>query len=334
MPPVQGCPDGRTGGYAVNSRLVEVANLLVRFPVRMRGRQTYIQPVAGVSFDQAPGESIALVGESGSGKTTVGKALVRTVEPSGGRIVVEGRDVTHVRGRELREYRNVAQMIFQDPFGSLNPVKTVEQHLSFPTYRKTGLKGADCRRQVASLLEQVGLTPARNFLTKYPHELSGGQRQRLSIARALALAPKLIVADEPVSMLDVSIRAGILKLMKDLQTELGLSYLFITHDLASARYFGDRIMVLYGGKMMEMAPSRELVRRAQHPYTRLLLAATPGSGQGGALPETTNEPPDLSVERRGCPFAHRCPLAEPRCRSEEPELRELAPGHFAACHLL
>lgn len=312
---------------------VTVSDLVVRFPVKVKGKPSLIQPVAKVSFSIAKGEVLALVGESGSGKTTIGRALVRTLEPTSGQIIVGGKDVTHIRGSRLKSYRLVTQMIFQDPFASLNPVKTVERHLAFPVGNTSKLRGGALTNEIDDLLTLVGLTPAPLVRRKYPHELSGGQRQRLSIARALALNPKLMIADEPISMLDVSIRAGILKLMKKLRDDMGLSYLYITHDLASARYFGDRIMVLYGGIVMEVAKSPVLVGNPVHPYTRLLLAATPGRDHAGALPETSNEPPDLALGRRGCPFATRCPLVTDICRTAEPDLREIEPQHFVACHV-
>ena len=314
------------------STLVNVSDLAVHFPVKTREGRQFVRPVDEVSFTIGKGEVLALVGESGSGKTTIGRALVRILEPVSGCIEVVGRDVAHIRGSELKGYRNIAQMIFQDPFGSLNPVKTVERHLQFPLHKHTGTQGVALSERMNQLLDQVGLTPVAEMRQKYPHELSGGQRQRLAIARALAVQPKLIVADEPISMLDVSIRAGILKLMNQLRTEMGLSYLYITHDLASARYFGDRIMVLYGGRMMETARSDELIRHPMHPYTRLLLAATPGSPVTGPLPETSNQPPNLLEGRQGCPFAPRCPLVTQECHTAQPELRELDARHQVACH--
>lgn len=309
--------------------LVDVRDLVVRFPI---GRGRFIRPVDHVSFSLQPGEVLSLVGESGSGKSTIGKALVRMIEPSEGEIWVAGRDVAHIRGRELKAYRKDAQMVFQDPFGSLNPTRTIEQHLAFPVrkYRREGQgRVSDL---IDELLAKVGLTPVTETRRKYPHELSGGQRQRVAIARALAVNPKFIVADEPISMLDVSIRAGILKLMNQLREEMNIAFLYITHDLASARYIGNRIMVLYGGKVMETAPSAELIRRPVHPYTRLLFAATPGTRHQGPLPEKSNRPPNLLEDRVGCPFADRCPLVSDVCRSQEPPLAEVAPGHYAACH--
>ncbi|WAH37623.1 ABC transporter ATP-binding protein [Alicyclobacillus dauci] len=311
---------------------VEVDHLTVRFPVRQRGERKFITPVDDVSFTIEPGEVLALVGESGSGKSTIGRSLVRILEPSAGTIRVGGRDITHMRGSALTDYRRTAQMVFQDPFGSLNPVRTVEKHLVFPLKKYRGGNGTEVSRQVDEFLSRVGLAPVDEFRVKFPHELSGGQRQRLAIARALAVNPSFVVADEPISMLDVSIRAGILELLNQLKRDFNLSYLYITHDLSSARYFGDRIMVMYGGRVMESAPSRMLIEQPFHPYTRLMFAATPGSNWNSQLPETSNEAPNLLEGRTGCPFAHRCPFVKPDCRTEVPVLRELTTNHFVACH--
>ncbi|KPV40843.1 ABC transporter ATP-binding protein [Alicyclobacillus ferrooxydans] len=321
-----------------NQNVVEVEDLVVKFHVRSDSGKRTIVPVDHVSFSIKSGEVLALVGESGSGKSTIGRTLVRINRPAGGTIRFDGQDVSSIRGTALKEYRKNAQMVFQDPFGSLNPVKTIEKHLVFPLKKHRGYTGQTLYQKVGELLHQVGLTPVQEIRVKFPHELSGGQRQRLAIARALAVNPKLVVADEPISMLDVSIRAGILQLMNDLKREFGLSYLYITHDLASARYFGDRIMVMYGGKMMELADSKELIKNPLHPYTRLLLAATPGSHGNVNLTDQSNEAPNLDSERKGCPFAFRCPLATDICREEMPELKNQASAssrvgeHLVACH--
>lgn len=317
---------------AEQTNFIEVNHLKIRFPIRQKGKQAFITPVDDVSFRIKQGEVLALVGESGSGKSTIGRSLVRILEPSEGTVKVGGQDVTHIKGTALTKYRKVAQMVFQDPFGSLNPVRTLERHLMFPLKKYRGGSHAEISQQVEDLFQRVGLTPVNEFRAKFPHELSGGQRQRVAIARALAVNPAFIVADEPISMLDVSIRAGILELMNELKRDFNLSYLYITHDLASARYFGDRIMVLYGGRVMETAPSAELLEKRYHPYTRLMFAATPGSDWSIPLPETTNEAPNLLEGRVGCPFAHRCPFVKDRCREETPGLRELAKDHHVACH--
>jgi peptide/nickel transport system ATP-binding protein len=318
----------------VSETLVQVDQLTVKFPIRGRRKKQYITPVDEVSFAIGKGEVLALVGESGSGKSTIGKSLLRIIEPFSGRIEVLGSDITHIKGKRLVQHRKNAQMIFQDPFGSLNPVKTVENHLKVPLKLHRLEKGRSIDDQVAELLLRVELTPVEDIRKKYPHELSGGQRQRLAIARALAVNPKFIVADEPISMLDVSIRAGILKLMNQLKDEMGLSFLYITHDLASARYFGDRIMVLYGGKVMEVAKSSELVGSPTHPYTKLLLAATPGGTSTIDISAVKQEAPDLSEDRKGCPFALRCPFVMEQCFMSMPELKARdETNHLVACHL-
>ncbi|GGI97751.1 dipeptide/oligopeptide/nickel ABC transporter ATP-binding protein [Alicyclobacillus cellulosilyticus] len=314
------------------SQLIEVRDLVVRFPIRDHGKRTVIQPVDHVSFGIRPGEVLALVGESGSGKSTIARTLLRIVTPSAGSILFDGQDVTRVKGRALAQYRRNVQMVFQDPFSSLNPARTIEAHLSYPLRKHHRLRGKELGDRIDELLERVGLTPTKDIRLKYPHELSGGQRQRVAIARALAVSPRFLVADEPISMLDVSIRAGVLKLMDDLRAAFNLAYLYITHDLASARYFGDRIMVLYGGRVMETAPSDDLIRNPSHPYTRLLLAATPGSGHRGKLPETSNRAPNLAADRKGCPFAERCPLATSECHEVEPPVVAVTPEHTVACH--
>lgn len=313
-------------------KFIDVDQLKIRFPIRTGSGRSYITPVDDVSFHINQGEVLALVGESGSGKSTIGRSLVRILEPSDGKIVVGGKDISHIKGASLKQYRKVAQMVFQDPFGSLNPVRTLEKHLEFPLKKYRGGNKMEISEQIDELFERVGLYPTQEFRSKFPHELSGGQRQRVAIARALAVNPSFIVADEPISMLDVSIRAGVLELMNELKHDLNLSYLYITHDLASARYFGDRIMVLYGGRVMERASSKSLLETPMHPYTKLMFAATPGSDWSKPLPETSNEAPNLLEGRKGCPFAHRCPFVKDDCREETPELRNLGNEHYVACH--
>lgn len=315
--------------------LVEVEDLVIKFRIRDLNRMRAITPVDRVTLSIFPGEVLSLVGESGSGKSTLGRALVRINEPAAGSIRVAGRDVTHVRGPiQLNRLRKDVQMVFQDPFGSLNPVRTIGQHLRVITRKHSGLRGDKLEQEILRLLETVGLNPAAEVVPKYPHELSGGQRQRVAIARALAVQPKFIVADEPISMLDVSIRADILRLLNHLKSEFHLAYLYITHDLASARYFGDRIMVLYGGQVMETGPSDDIVEHAEHPYTNLLLSATAGNQTTDSIGEISIEPPNLFEDRKGCPFAHRCPEASNVCREQQPTLvpREGNAKHFVACH--
>lgn len=309
--------------------LLTVDNLVVSFAVGGAGPHRRIVPVNDVTLDIGAGEVVALVGESGSGKTTVGRMILRILNPDSGVIRFDGQDVTRIRGKALVQYRASVQMIFQDPFGSLNPAHTVAHHLRLPL-EKSGVR-RDQDRAVDELLAVVGLTPVSQLRAKYPHELSGGQRQRVAIARALARKPRLLVADEPVSMLDVSIRAGVLQLLKRLQEEQGLGYLYITHDLASARYFANRIAVMYGGHIVERGDSRDIVRHPEHPYTQLLMAATPGTGEWAHLPQTSSGAPDLRAGRRGCPFAPRCPRAIDRCQEEMPALEPKESEHQVAC---
>lgn len=313
--------------------LVDVQDLVIRFAVGRGGARRYITPVDNVSFQIAEREVLAVVGESGSGKSTIGRTLVRVLTPSSGKIFLSGEEVTRINGRALRDYRKNVQMIFQDPFGSLNPVQTIDQHLQFPVRKHQNLRGSALDDKIEELLTVVGLTPANEVRYKYPHELSGGQRQRIAIARALAVQPKFLVADEPISMLDVSIRADIIQLLNQLKDDFGLSYLYITHDLASAHYFGDKIMVLYGGRVMEMGLADELIQNSKHPYTHLLLAATPGSGTRGSITETAIEAPNLFEGRKGCTFAHRCPLATDLCKETAPALTASDTNtHLVACH--
>jgi len=278
-------------------------------------------------------ETVALVGESGSGKSTIGKTFVGLLEPSAGHLWFRDRDVAHLTGTGLMEYHRAAQMIFQDPFSSLNPWHTVAHHIRRPLARLQHLRGAAAETEIDRLLEQVNLTPTGQFRDKYPHELSGGQRQRVAIARALAANPTFIAADEPISMLDVSLRADVLRLLESLQHTRALSFLYITHDLASARYLSNRIAVVYGGSLIELAEAGELVEHPAHPYTRLLLAATPGSPLTAPLPETEQSAPDLSPTRQGCPFAPRCPSVMPQCREVMPRWTSAAANHDVACHL-
>jgi peptide/nickel transport system ATP-binding protein len=296
-----------------------------------------VQAVRDVSLAIAPAEVVALVGESGSGKSTTARLLALLERPSAGRVTFAGQDALRLHGRELLGYRRRVQMVFQDPFASLNPVRTVAHHLMRPMVLH-GL-GRDRRERVdraAHLLETVGLVPAGEFLARLPHELSGGQRQRVAVARALAVGPDVILADEPVSMLDVSIRTGLLRLLERLRATQGLAYLYVTHDLATARQFADRMLVLYAGTVVEEGPAEAVVEDPAHPYTRLLVEAAPdperlpgagGAASGGAPPRA-----EASVGRGGCPFAPRCPLASALCRREPPPWAEVAAGHGARCH--
>jgi peptide/nickel transport system ATP-binding protein len=307
------------------------------YEVREGLQYAKLRALNDVSFELRPGEALALVGESGSGKSTAAKMLARLEQPSEGKIVFEGRDILREEPKRASlGYRSAVQMIFQDPFGSLNPVHRIAHHLERPLLRHGKVKGkSELRKKVLELLETVGLTPAVEFADKFPHECSGGQRQRVAIARALAVEPKLILADEPTSMLDVSLRIGVLNLMRELKRERGIAYLFITHDLASASYFADRILVMYAGTVVESIPAGELRHEARHPYTRLLLSAVPDPRSsiesplegGSGVPPVINPPP-------GCPFADRCPKVQDSCRSEMPQLTETRPGHYVRCPIV
>ena len=319
------------------SALLEVKNLQVHFPVNagvFRRAHESVKAVDDVSFTIAPGETLGLVGESGCGKTTLGRAIVRLVEPTAGSIFLEGEDLTPLRGAELRARRRKMQIIFQDPYSSLNPRLTVEDAIGEALDLHGLADGKSARRQrIAELLEAVGLDVA--LAQRYPHEFSGGQRQRIGIARALAVEPKLIVCDEPVSALDVSVQAQIINLLQDLQQQHGLAYLFIAHDLAVVEHIGRRVLVMYLGKIVELAAAKAILSSPRHPYTQALISAVPEMNPDtkrqrivlpGDVPSPMNPP-------AGCPFHPRCPVAEARCRTEVPALRELSTGHWAACHL-
>jgi peptide/nickel transport system ATP-binding protein len=293
-------------------------------------KRAKVYAVRDVSFDVAKGEAVAIVGESGSGKSTVARMVARLTEPSSGQIVFEGKKVLELEPKgPSQSYRARVQMVFQDPFGSLNPVHTLGYHLERPltNHAKLGDKSKLSER-VLGLLTRVGLTPAEDFARKYPHEASGGQRQRLAIARALAPDPALILADEPTSMLDVSLRAGILTLLRSLKDEHGVSFMFITHDLASARHFADRIVVMYAGQVVEVAKSADLINDPRHPYTKKLLEAV--TGQLHDIDKTAKR---LPVVNGGCSFAPRCDQAMERCASEAPALRSQGDAREVRCHL-
>ncbi len=325
--------------------LLEVRDLAVHFPVRrgILGRVTgTVRAVDGVSFDVAEGETLGLVGESGCGKSTTARAVLRLVPATRGSVRLGGRDLLALGGAALRRARRDVQMIFQDPYASLDPRMTVEESVAEPLLVHALARSArEAAPAVARLLEQVGLDAA--YAGRYPSELSGGQRQRVGIARAIALKPRIVLADEPVSALDVSVRAQIVELLGALQREHGLSYLFVAHDLSVVRRLSHRVAVMYLGGIVEMAPAAALFAEPAHPYTRALLAAVPDpdpaaprrrrlvlagepedAARGGGSPEL----------QRGCAFQPRCPEAVERCRKEAPELIEHAPGRSAACHLV
>jgi oligopeptide transport system ATP-binding protein len=317
--------------------LLEVRNLKVHFPVKhgVFGRaRALVKAVDDVSFSLIPGETLALVGESGCGKTTLGRAIIRLIEPTAGRVLFEGEEVTRLNGRELRRRRRRFQMIFQDPYSSLNPRMTIEQIIGEALDIHGLVRTREARRKrIAELLEAVDL--AGGHAQRYPHEFSGGQRQRIGIARALAVEPKLIVCDEPVSALDVSVQAQIINLLQDLQHAHGLAYLFIAHDLAVVGHISRRVMVMYLGKVVELAAANEIIHTPKHPYTQALISAVPvvdpdSKRQRIILP---GDVPSPISPPSGCPFHPRCPVAEAQCRVQPPALREISPGHFAACHL-
>lgn len=315
--------------------LLEVWDLKKHFPIRggvLSRVVGSVKAVDGVSFAIRRGEVLGLVGESGSGKTTVGRTLLRLIEPTGGRILFDGEDITELSRERLRPYRRRMQIIFQDPFSSLNPRMTVGDIIAEPLIiHGIGKTPKERTERVAELLKLVGLSP--DHMRRYPHEFSGGQRQRIGIARALAVAPEFIVADEPVSALDVSIQAQVVNLLQDLKEELGLTMLFIAHDLAVVEYISERVAVMYLGKVMEIASSRELYRNPKHPYTEALLSAVPIPDPTvkrerivlqGDIPSPINPP-------SGCVFRTRCRYALPECAHTVPELKEVSPGHYKAC---
>ncbi len=294
-----------------------------------------VRAVDGVSFDVYRGETLGLVGESGCGKSTTGRTILQLYRPTAGSVKFEGRELTELKGNDLRTLRREMQIIFQDPFASLNPRMTVGSIVSEPLQIHNIKRGKELREYVESLLEKVGLNPF--YINRYPHEFSGGQRQRIGIARALALNPKFIVCDEPISALDVSIQAQVVNLLEDLQEELGLTYLFIAHDLSMVRHICDRVAVMYLGKIVELAPTDELYDNPLHPYTQALLSAVPVPDPTveenrqrilitGDLPSPANPP-------HGCNFNTRCPVRMDACfREPDPELIEVSPGHWVACH--
>ncbi len=316
---------------------IEVRHLSKHFPAGGLVRKSQIHAVEDVSFTLKHGEVLAVVGESGSGKSTTARLIARLMAPSAGTILFDGRDVLKTEPAAASPaYRGKVQMIFQDPYSSLNPVHSIRYHLERPLKIHRRAHGRrQVRERIHALLASVGLEPAADFAAKYPHQLSGGERQRVALARALAVQPRVLLADEPVSMLDPSIRIGVLNQLARLRDDGGISVLYITHDLASARYIADRTNVMYAGRMVEGAGTGELIDHPAHPYTLLLIAAVPNPHAGprrlemparGERPSTIDPPP-------GCPFATRCPHVMPICREQMPDTTVVAPGHWVRCHL-
>ncbi|HRH46316.1 MAG TPA: ATP-binding cassette domain-containing protein [Pyrinomonadaceae bacterium] len=321
--------------------LISIQDLKVHYQVRAKslidrisgndGRKV-VKAVDGVSLDIKKGETLGLVGESGCGKSTLGKAILRLTEPTGGKVMYNNKDLAHLSQSQMRDQRKHLQMIFQDPYASLNPRMTIGQIIGEPI-RTFGLGGGNVEQKVQDLMETVGLS--RRFVKRYPHEFSGGQRQRIGIARALAVNPEFIVADEPISALDVSIQAQIMNLMEHLQIEKNLTYLFISHDLRAVRHVSDRVAVMYLGKIVELSDAKEIYKEPLHPYSKALISAVPVPDPEiestreriilkGDVPSPINPP-------RGCRFHTRCPYVVPKCKLEEPQLVEIKPKHFVAC---
>ncbi len=324
--------------------ILEVENLQKWFPIRrnisqvIKRERNYVKAVDGVSFKIKRGEIFGLIGESGCGKTTTGKLIMKLLEPTGGKMIFDAQDVTYLDTDAVELYKRKVQMVFQDPYASMNPRFRISDVLSEPLLiHKIGDSREDREARAIKALEEVKINPPEEFMERYPHMLSGGQRQRIATARTLILSPSFIVADEPVSMVDLSTRAEILHMMKEVQQSLGLTYLYITHDLSTARYFTDRIAVMYLGKIVEMGPAGELIDNAKHPYTQALIAAVcePVSGNVNRIKEVPikGEIPSAANIPHGCRFHTRCLYAKPECwEMEEPMLEEVSGvGHLAAC---
>ncbi len=332
-----------TGAATPDTSGIELRDIHVEFPIRrslgesMRGvARRSVRAVDGVNLRVGRGEVVALVGESGSGKTTLARALVRLLPISRGKVLLDGADVTDLSGARLREYRRKVQIVFQDPYESLDPRQTVLDICGEPLDVHGLAREGDREARVEQALEEAGLHPAKRFLRRYPHELSGGQRQRVAIAAAMVLEPEIVVADEPVSMLDVSLRVGILRILLELRRTRNVGYLFITHDLSLAWLIADRIAVMYLGRIVEEGPAEEIIRDPRHPYTRALLSVLP-SPDPSRRPQRrilAGEAPDPSRMHAGCRFYPRCPLQSERGRTEEPTLFEVTPGHRSACWLV
>ncbi|MGE8204849.1 ABC transporter ATP-binding protein [Heyndrickxia sp. NPDC080065] len=316
--------------------ILQAKNIKKYFPIKgglLRSTVGYVKAVDDVSIDIKRGETLGIVGESGSGKSTLGRVILRLHEPTEGQIIFENDDISHLGNKKLRPYRKNMQIVFQDPFASLNSKMSVAELIEEPLVVQTSLTKKERKEKAIDLLEKVGLRADDRL--KYPHEFSGGQRQRISIARALALNPKFVICDEPVSALDVSIQAQVLNLMADLQDEFNLTYLFISHDLSVVKHISDRVAVMYLGRIVEIAPKKGLYEHPLHPYTQALLSSAPSTNihnrrekilLKGDLPSPSNPP-------SGCAFRTRCPLVHEKCSKVRPDLTHMRDGHFVACHL-
>lgn len=321
---------------AGKENLLEIRNLKTYYPVKggfFKRTVGNVKAVDNISFEIKKGETLGLVGESGCGKSTAGRTILRLLKPTDGKIIFDGKDITNVSGKTLREIRKDLQMVFQDPYASLNPMQMVGDIIAEPIYNFSKKPKEELKKEVMDLLNKVGLPEDAYY--KYAHEFSGGQRQRVGIARALALRPKLIIADEPVSALDVSVQSQVLNLLKDLQGEFDLTFLFIAHDLSVVKHMSDRIGVMYLGNMVEIADKDSLYAEPLHPYTQALISAIPSPDPRnkkeriiltGDVPSPLNPP-------TGCPFHPRCPMAMEQCSVTKPELKEVKPSHRVACHL-
>lgn len=317
--------------------LLEVENLVKKFPLGKNGlfkSQRFVHAVSDVSFHVETGEVLGLVGESGCGKTTTGRAVLRLIEPTSGRIHFDNRNVLNLKERDLKQYRRNAQMIFQDPFASLNPRMTVGDIVTEPLYVHRIGTSTERTEMVVDVLKKVGLEP--DYMKRFPHEFSGGQRQRIGIARVLTLNPKLIIADEPVSALDVSVQAQIINLLVRLQEEFKIACLFISHDLAVVEHISNRVAIMYLGRIVEIARSKDIYTNARHPYTRALLSAIPIPDPRGEMDRTLlrGDIPSPANPPSGCAFRTRCPLVKAICSEQLPDLIQISSEHYAACHLI
>jgi oligopeptide/dipeptide ABC transporter ATP-binding protein len=320
--------------------LVELRDVVKHFPVTrtlgeiVRGERPAVRALDGVGFDIGAGDAVAIVGESGCGKTTLGRLMLKLTEPTGGGITFAGAPLADLAGERLRDFRRQAQLVFQNPFDALNPRFTIYRAVAEPLLN-AGIDRAEHADRVAQAFRRVHLADLDRYLDRYPHQLSGGQLQRVVLARALVLAPRFLVADEPVSMLDVSVRAGILALMREVRDAMGLTAVYISHDLALVRYLCERTLVMYLGRIVEDGPTEQIVRRPRHPYTRALVAAVPvpDADQARAPLPIKGNVPDARELPSGCHFRDRCPHAMPRCAEVTPALRAVADGHRVACHL-